>query len=77
MYFYVQETAESVDLDLDFVYDDADIHTNEIAELYSYTEQYELHVNLTVSNRVCVFQLITSNFNYYTEINPISEQRSN
>nr|XP_012148678.1 PREDICTED: striatin-interacting protein 1 isoform X3 [Megachile rotundata]XP_012148679.1 PREDICTED: striatin-interacting protein 1 isoform X3 [Megachile rotundata] len=33
--------------DLDFVYDDADTHANEIAELYSYTEQSELHVNLT------------------------------
>ncbi|XP_029032119.1 striatin interacting protein isoform X2 [Osmia lignaria lignaria] len=33
--------------DLDFVYDDADTHANEIAELYSYNEQCELHVNLT------------------------------
>ncbi|XP_076236978.1 striatin interacting protein isoform X2 [Calliopsis andreniformis] len=41
------ETVESVDLDLEFVYDDADTYANEIAELYSYTEQYELHVNLT------------------------------
>ncbi|XP_033223695.1 striatin-interacting protein 1 isoform X2 [Belonocnema kinseyi] len=32
--------------DLDFVYDDADTHANEIAELYSYTEQYELQLNL-------------------------------
>ncbi|XP_043461418.1 striatin-interacting protein 1 [Leptopilina heterotoma] len=31
---------------LDFVYDDADTHTNEIAELYSYTEHYELQLNL-------------------------------
>ncbi|KAI4478078.1 hypothetical protein M0804_012269 [Polistes exclamans] len=31
--------------DLDFVYDDADTHANEIAELYSYTEQYELQLN--------------------------------
>ncbi|XP_006620825.1 striatin-interacting protein 1 isoform X2 [Apis dorsata] len=33
--------------DLDFIYDDADKHANEIAELYSYSEQSELHVNLT------------------------------
>ncbi|XP_076620087.1 striatin interacting protein isoform X1 [Colletes latitarsis] len=39
------ETSTSADLD--FVYDDADTHANEIAELYSYTEQYELHDNLT------------------------------
>nr|XP_012218660.1 PREDICTED: striatin-interacting protein 1-like [Linepithema humile] len=32
--------------DLEFVYDDTDIHANEIAELYSYTEQYELQLNL-------------------------------
>ncbi|XP_015112692.1 striatin-interacting protein 1 homolog [Diachasma alloeum] len=32
--------------DLDFEYDDTDTHTNEIAELYSYTEQYELALNL-------------------------------
>lgn len=32
--------------DLDFVYDDADTHMNEIAELYSYTEQEEFHTNL-------------------------------
>ncbi|KAL1140935.1 hypothetical protein AAG570_000863 [Ranatra chinensis] len=32
--------------DLDFVYDDADTHTNEIAELYSYTEQHEFHANV-------------------------------
>ncbi|XP_015609648.1 striatin-interacting protein 1 homolog isoform X2 [Cephus cinctus] len=31
--------------DLDFIYADADTHTNEIAELYSYTEQYELQLN--------------------------------
>lgn len=44
---YVQETSKSKDLD--FVYDDADKHANEIAELYSYTEQSELIDNLTVS----------------------------
>ncbi|KAL6425338.1 hypothetical protein ACFW04_009504 [Cataglyphis niger] len=32
--------------DLEFIYDDTDTHTNEIAELYSYTEQYELQLNL-------------------------------
>ncbi|XP_011498236.1 PREDICTED: striatin-interacting proteins 2 isoform X3 [Ceratosolen solmsi marchali] len=31
---------------LDFVYDDTDTHFNEIAELYSYTEQYELQLNV-------------------------------
>lgn len=34
--------------DLEFVYDDTDIQANEIAELYSYTEQYELQLNLKV-----------------------------
>ncbi|XP_058125546.1 striatin-interacting protein 1 homolog [Anopheles ziemanni] len=32
--------------DLDFVYADADSHTNEIAELYSYTEQAEFQQNV-------------------------------
>ncbi|KAJ8951417.1 hypothetical protein NQ318_006846 [Aromia moschata] len=32
--------------DLEFVYDDTDTHINEIAELYSYTEQPELQVNV-------------------------------
>lgn len=32
--------------DLDFVYDDADCHINEIAELYSYTEQPEFQLNV-------------------------------
>lgn len=41
-----EEPAESADLD--FVYDDADTHANEIAELYSYTEEQELSINLTV-----------------------------
>ncbi|CAL7936494.1 unnamed protein product [Xylocopa violacea] len=40
-----EETSKSADLD--FVYDDADKHANEIAELYSYSEESELHVNLT------------------------------
>ncbi|CAH1111090.1 unnamed protein product [Psylliodes chrysocephalus] len=33
--------------DLDFVYDDCDTHSNEIAELYSYTEHEDLHLNLS------------------------------
>lgn len=33
--------------DLDFVYEDCDTHANEIAELYSYTEHADLHLNLT------------------------------
>lgn len=41
-----QETNRTTDLE--FVYDDTDIHANEIAELYSYTEQYELQLNLKV-----------------------------
>ncbi|KAJ8977106.1 hypothetical protein NQ317_008452 [Molorchus minor] len=32
--------------DLDFEYDDTDTHINEIAELYSYTEQPELQINV-------------------------------
>ncbi|XP_019867380.1 striatin-interacting protein 1 [Aethina tumida] len=32
--------------DLEFVYDDTDTHQNEIAELYSYTEQPELTLNV-------------------------------
>lgn len=35
--------------DLDFVYNDTDTHPNEIAELYSYTEQTEFHLNVKVS----------------------------
>lgn len=34
---------------MDFVYDDTDTHANEIAELYSYTEQCELQLNVKVS----------------------------
>lgn len=33
--------------DLDFVYEDCDTHANEIAELYSYTEHTDLHLNLS------------------------------
>ncbi|XP_031640439.1 striatin-interacting protein 1 homolog isoform X2 [Contarinia nasturtii] len=32
--------------DLDFVYSDTDTYPNEIAELYSYTEQNEFHLNI-------------------------------
>lgn len=32
--------------DLEFVYDDTDAHPNELAELYSYTEQTELQLNV-------------------------------
>lgn len=32
--------------DLDFIYDDSDCHINEIAELYSYTEQPEFQLNV-------------------------------
>lgn len=35
--------------DLDFVYADADTHANEIAELYSYTEQAEFQHNVKVT----------------------------
>lgn len=34
--------------DLDFVYDDADKHPNETAELYSYTEGPEFQSNIKV-----------------------------
>lgn len=33
--------------DLDFVYEDCDTYSNEIAELYSYTEYSDLHYNLS------------------------------
>ncbi|XP_016839671.1 striatin-interacting protein 1 isoform X5 [Nasonia vitripennis] len=36
----------STSSELDFVYEDTDSHANEIAELYSYTEQYELQLNV-------------------------------
>lgn len=38
--------------DLDFIYNDTDTHPNEIAELYSYTELHEFHLNVKV-NLVC------------------------
>lgn len=34
--------------DLDFIYNDTDTQINEIAELYSYTEQNEFHLNAKV-----------------------------
>lgn len=34
--------------DLDFIYDDADKQSNEIAELYSYTEGPEFQLNVKV-----------------------------
>lgn len=33
--------------DLDFIYEDCDTHANELAELYSYTEHADLHLNLS------------------------------
>ncbi|KAK0168425.1 hypothetical protein PV327_002227 [Microctonus hyperodae] len=44
--FISYRQKQDLDDDLDFVYDDADSHANEIAELYSYTEQHELQLNL-------------------------------
>lgn len=41
--------------DLDFVYDDTDTHPNEIAELYSYTEQNEFQLNVKV---IHIFEII-------------------
>lgn len=35
--------------DLEFIYSDTDTHPNEIAELYSYTEQNEFAQNIRVS----------------------------
>lgn len=46
LFLQFQESNRTTDLE--FVYDDTDAHTNEIAELYSYTEQYELQVNFKV-----------------------------
>lgn len=46
LFLQFQESNRTTDLE--FIYDDTDIHTNEIAELYSYTEQYELQLNLKV-----------------------------
>uniref|UniRef100_A0A6M2DIS4 Uncharacterized protein n=1 Tax=Xenopsylla cheopis TaxID=163159 RepID=A0A6M2DIS4_XENCH len=43
---YVNGGPEQECPDLDFVYDDTDIHANEISELYSYTEQPELQLNV-------------------------------
>ncbi|CAH0407328.1 unnamed protein product [Chilo suppressalis] len=52
--------------ELDFVYDDCDTQTNEIAELYSYTEHPEFQLN------VKAFEDIMEEFNY-----PPSWQRLN
>ena len=38
--------SESHCPDLDYIYDDTDSHVNEIAELYSYTEQPEFQLNV-------------------------------
>lgn len=50
IYYYsynsLQESSRTTDLE--FVYDDTDTHASEVAELYSYTEQYELQLNLKV-----------------------------
>ncbi|XP_063995251.1 striatin-interacting protein 1 homolog [Diachasmimorpha longicaudata] len=46
-YHRQQDSDDGIECaDLDFGYDDTDTHTNEIAELYSYTEQNELTLNL-------------------------------
>ncbi|RWS07594.1 hypothetical protein B4U79_06421 [Dinothrombium tinctorium] len=39
-------------IDLDFVYSDADVHANEIAELYSYTEENEFLGNRTAFEEI-------------------------
>lgn len=39
--------------DLDFVYCDTDTHPNEIAEMYSYTEQNEFQLNVKVKMWWC------------------------
>lgn len=41
-----QNTNTSENADIDFQYNDADSHPNEIAELYSYTEQSEFQQNV-------------------------------
>lgn len=40
------QMADDSNEDLEFIYDDCDTHANEIAELYSYTEHADLHMNL-------------------------------
>ncbi|XP_058806014.1 striatin-interacting protein 1 isoform X2 [Phymastichus coffea] len=44
--FDTSVVSENSSQELDFIYDDTDTHANEIAELYSYTEQHELHFNV-------------------------------
>lgn len=41
-----QNTNASENADIDFQYNDTDSHPNEIAELYSYTEQSEFQLNV-------------------------------
>ncbi|XP_055313183.1 striatin-interacting protein 1 homolog isoform X2 [Sitodiplosis mosellana] len=47
--------------DLDFVYSDTDTHPNEIAELYSYTEQSEFHLNIRAfEEQMAYYRLVPS-----------------
>lgn len=48
VFFCIQNGSNLECPDLDFVYSDTDTHPNEIAELYSYTEQNEFHLNIRV-----------------------------
>lgn len=45
---HLQNTGIAECPDIDFIYDDADTHANEIAEFYSYTEQNEFQLNVKV-----------------------------
>ncbi|XP_046621758.1 striatin-interacting protein 1 isoform X2 [Neodiprion virginianus] len=58
--------------DLDFVYDDADTHANEIAELYSYTEKHELMYNLKAFEE----QMEQYKLQPWWQTHPTSQQRS-
>lgn len=49
--------------DLDFVYSDTDTQPNEIAELYSYTELNEFHLNVRVG--FDVFFLVQHSRHFY------------
>lgn len=42
---HFQNINASENADIDFLYSDTDTHPNEIAELYSYTEQSEFQLN--------------------------------
>ncbi|UYV76198.1 STRIP2 [Cordylochernes scorpioides] len=55
--------------DLEFVYADADDHVNEIAELYSYTEEYEFFANKSA------FEELMAEYGYPTKWNELSESR--